>query len=200
MTRTRPGQTNGAQGEGVRMTSPNGSSPDRATARQVRDLEPDTLDRQIISMLQADGRCSNREIARQLDVPEATIRYRVRRLTESGLLRITALVAPEHLGYQLTVVISAQVEGKQVDAVADSISKLPEVMWLAVTSGTTDIVFTASFQGHDHLYEFLTERLAPLQGVVRTDTSIGLRVVKRDTEWAFDLTSEVSDTSKHVRA
>lgn len=193
-------QTESSGGEDSRAGSQNGTAPERVIPRPARELEPDTLDRQIISLLQADGRCSNREIARQLDVPEATIRYRVRRLTESGLLKITALVAPEHLGYQLTVVISVQTDGKQLDDVANAISDLPEVMWLAVTSGTTDIIFTASFQGQDHLYQFLTERLAPLPGVVRTETSIGLRVVKRDTEWAFDLTSEVSEPGRQSRA
>lgn len=153
------------------------------------------LDRHIISLLQADGRCSNREIARQLDVPEATIRYRVRRLTESGLLKITALVEPEQLGYQVTVVFSVQADGKDVDKVADEISQLPEVMWLAVTSGATDIMFTASFRDHDHLYRFLTGKIAMMPGVQRTDTAIGLRVVKRESEWAFDLTTEVSDAS-----
>ena len=192
-------QVGGSRGDGTGKSSLNGNSPERALPKAVRELEPDSLDRQVISLLQADGRCSNREIARQLDVPEATIRYRVRRLTESGLLKITALVAPEHLGYQLTAVISVQAEGQHVDTVADAISELPEVMWLAVTSGTMDIALTASFQSQDHLYEFLTERLAPLPGVLRTDTAIGLRVVKRDTEWAFDLTSEVSQPTRQAR-
>jgi Lrp/AsnC family transcriptional regulator, regulator for asnA, asnC and gidA len=175
-----------------RATSNGSGLMENLPAKAVRDLEPDTLDRQIISLLQADGRCSNREIARQLDVPEATIRYRVRRLTESGLLRITALVAPEHLGYQLTVVISIQVDAVKLDEVAETIGSMPEVMCLMVTSGATDIVLTASFQDHDHLYEFLTERLAPVPGIIRTETAIGLKVVKRDSEWAFNLTSEMS--------
>lgn len=166
--------------------------------RMSRDLEPDGLDRQIIGLLQADGRCSNREIARQLDVPEATIRYRVRRLTESGLLRITALVAPEHLGFRMTVVINVQVQGERVDAVADAIGGLSEVMWLAVTSGTSDIIFTASFLSQEHLYAFLTEQLATLPGVIRSESSIGLRVVKRYPEWALNLTSELSTSGSTV--
>ncbi len=40
---------------------------DRDVSRSM--VDPDQLDRQIISMLQADGRCSNREIARNLGVP-----------------------------------------------------------------------------------------------------------------------------------
>ena len=191
----RSGNFGNTSDEG-KLPGQNGTLPQRMT----RDLDPDGLDRQIISLLQADGRCSNREIARQLDVPEATIRYRVRRLTESGLLRITALVAPEHLGYQLTVIINIQAESQFVDSVADAISVMPEVMWLAVTSGVSDVVFTASFQSHDHLYQFLTDRLAGVEGVIRTETAIGLRVVKRDAEWAFDLTSEVSDAHQQTSA
>jgi Lrp/AsnC family transcriptional regulator, regulator for asnA, asnC and gidA len=184
---------------GQLRASHNGSGlMENLPAKPVRDLEPDTLDRQIISLLQADGRCSNREIARQLDVPEATIRYRVRRLTESGLLRITALVAPEHLGYQLTVVISIQVDATKLNEVAETVGAMPEVMCLVITSGATDIVLTASFQDHDHLYEFLTDRLAPVPGIVRSETAIGLKVVKRDSEWAFNLTSEMSSEVDQV--
>lgn len=188
----RSGQAEGTTGEDSGWPAGNGATNDKALSRLTRELEPDTLDRQIISLLQADGRCSNREIARQLDVPEATVRYRVRRLTESGLLRITALVSPEHLGYQLSVVINVQVEAPQVNNVAETLGALPDVIWLMVTSGEHDIVLAASFQGHEHLYHFLTEELANVPGIVRTSTSVGLRVVKRDFQWAFDLTSEVS--------
>src|ERR687886_2051706 len=97
--------------------------------RRLRPLQPDELDRQIIRLLRADGRRSNREIARRLDVPEATIRYRVRRLVESGILKITASVDPEHLGYALTAVISVQVEPERINEATQEISAMPEVMW-----------------------------------------------------------------------
>ena len=199
MNDRRSGQGEGAAPEDSRVVGRNGNhATDKIGPKLTRDLEPDTLDRHIISLLQADGRCSNREIARQLDVPEATIRYRVRRLTDSGLLKITALVAPEHLGYLLTVVVSIQAEAEQVSAVAETVSAMPEVMWLVITSGANDIVLTASFQSQDHLYQFLTERLAPVPGILRSETAIGLKVVKRDAEWAFNLTSEMSGTVDKV--
>jgi predicted DNA-binding transcriptional regulator len=109
--------------------------PEDQGVRKVRPFDPDELDRQIIRLLRADGRRSNREIARTLDVPEATVRYRVRRLIESNILRITASVDPEHLGYGLTAVISVQVEPNRINAVAEEISAMPEVMWVAITAG-----------------------------------------------------------------
>lgn len=156
-------------------------------------VDPDQLDRQIISMLQADGRCSNREIARNLSVPEATVRYRVRRLTESGLLRITALVEPERLGYTLTAVVSLQAEAQRVPEIANILASFPEVMYLVITTGEFDIILTATFLDQDDLYAFLTDRLANIEGVTRSNTAIGLNIIKRDFEWVSALTASLAE-------
>ena len=42
----------------------------------------DQLDLDIIEYLQADGRVSYSLIAREVEVPEATVRYRVKRLLD----------------------------------------------------------------------------------------------------------------------
>ncbi len=163
-------------------------------------VDPDQLDRQIISMLQADGRCSNREIARNLGVPEATVRYRVRRLTESGLLRITALVEPERLGYTLTAVVSLQAEADRVPEIAKTLAAFPEVMYLVITTGEFDIILTATFLDQDDLYAFLTDRLANLDGVQRSNTAIGLNIVKRDFEWVSALTASLAEGKQPLRS
>jgi Lrp/AsnC family transcriptional regulator for asnA, asnC and gidA len=155
-------------------------------------LQPDDLDRQIITLLRADGRRSNREVARRLNVPEATVRYRVRRLTESGVLKITASVDPEHLGYALTSVISIQVEPRQLVAAANSVAAMPEVVWLAIAAGSSDVILTASFHNQEEMFVFITERLAHVPGVSRTETSVCMKVVKKSHEWATDLTSPLS--------
>jgi Lrp/AsnC family transcriptional regulator, regulator for asnA, asnC and gidA len=164
---------------------------DNQGPRKIRPFDPDELDRQIIRLLRADGRRSNREIARTLNVPEATVRYRVRRLIESNILRISASVDPEHLGYGLTAVISVQVEPNRINAVAEEISSMPEVMWVAITAGAHDIMLMASFRNQEEMFDFLTDRLAQIDGTYRTETSVALRVVKKQHEWASDLTTRV---------
>jgi Lrp/AsnC family transcriptional regulator, regulator for asnA, asnC and gidA len=159
--------------------------------RKIRAFDPDDLDRQIIRLLRADGRRSNREIARTLDVPEATVRYRVRRLIESNILRITASVDPEHLGYGLTAVISVQVEPNRINTVAEEISAMPEVMWVAITAGAHDIMLMGSFRNQEEMFTFLTDRLAKIDGTYRTETSVALRIMKKQHEWASDLTNRV---------
>jgi len=143
-------------------------------------------------MLRADGRRSNREIARTLGVPEATVRYRVRRLTDGGVLKITASVDPEHLGYALTAVISVHVEPRLLIDAAHVIGAMPEVMWLSITAGASDITLIASFHSQEEMFTFITERLAHVAGTNRTETSVCLRVVKKMHEWATELTSSLS--------
>lgn len=164
---------------------------DSPLVRRFRQVQPDDLDRQIIRLLRADGRRSNREIARRLNVPEATVRYRVRRLIESGVLKITASVDPSHLGYSLTAVISVQIEPERISQAADVIAGMPEVMWSAITAGAHDIMLMASFRNQEEMFEFLTDRLARIPGTLRTETSVALRVLKKQHEWATDLTSKV---------
>lgn len=170
-----------------------GASPADTRRRTIVPIQPDALDRQIITLLRSDGRRSNREIARRLDVPEATVRYRVRRLTESGVLRITASVDPEHLGYALTAVISVQVDPPQMVAAAETIAEMPEVMWLAISAGVSDLILTASFHNQDEMFEFVADRLSHVRGVSRTQTSVCMRVVKKAYEWATDLTTAISE-------
>lgn len=161
-------------------------------ARTRGTIQPDELDRQIIALLRQDGRRSNREVARRLNVPEATVRYRVRRLTESGVLKIAASVDPEHLGYALTAVISVEVEPRLFVEASGTISAMPEVMWLAITAGASDIILTASFHNQEEMFAFVADRLAHVPGIHRIETSVCMRVVKKSHQWSTDLTSAIS--------
>lgn len=122
------------------------------------------------------------------------MRYRVRRLTESGVLKITASVDPEHLGYALTAVISVQVEPPLLVSAAETIGAMPEVMWLAIAAGVSDLILTASFHNQEEMFEFIAQRLSLVPGVSRTQTSVCMRIVKKTHEWATDLTMALSDT------
>ena len=55
----------------------------------------DTVDRRIVSVLNAEGRINNNEIAAKLGISEGTVRNRIRKLTEAGLLRVAGLINPD---------------------------------------------------------------------------------------------------------
>ncbi|MHB1416569.1 MAG: Lrp/AsnC family transcriptional regulator, partial [Chloroflexota bacterium] len=51
----------------------------------------DQLDRQIVALLQKNGRLANQEIGRQLGVTEGTVRKRLERLLAEGWIRVMAV-------------------------------------------------------------------------------------------------------------
>ena len=89
----------------------------------------DALDRAIISFLQFDGRMSFTKIAAELDVSEATVRRRVNKLTEDGILQIVAVVEPHQLGWHEAAMIGISAISSQITEVGEAVAKLPEVSY-----------------------------------------------------------------------
>ena len=60
----------------------------------------DAIDRQIVSLLIEDGRTSSAEITRRIGhVSERAVRYRIERLIRTGVIRVSAIVMPQAVGF-----------------------------------------------------------------------------------------------------
>jgi Lrp/AsnC family transcriptional regulator for asnA, asnC and gidA len=169
---------------GVRVASKSGQQADgqapvpRARARQV-----DELDRKIIKMLQADGRLSNTEIARVLEITETTVRKRIAHLLDERLISIVAVPTPEAAGMNLSAIIGISVELTAIHGVADAIRSYTEVRYVGLSAGRYDLIIEAFFTDQEHLLEFVTDKLGSLPGITSLETSIILKVVKFSYEW-----------------
>jgi Lrp/AsnC family transcriptional regulator for asnA, asnC and gidA len=139
----------------------------------------DELDREILRMLHDDGRLPYSVIARQLNSNEATIRKRVQRLINERILEIIGVANPYLLGLETHVMIGIEVELRQLDAVAECLSNFPELNFVAVSSGEFDIVVVGVFASELDFYEFLTHKLAQVDGIRATRTSHLLRLMRR---------------------
>jgi DNA-binding Lrp family transcriptional regulator/CheY-like chemotaxis protein len=95
----------------------------------------DTLDRQIISHLQQDGRMPYVELARALDVSEATARRRVERLCTAGIVSIVACVEPRHVGLQAEALIYLQADLDKLTQIGQRLAAMPEAREVLYTSG-----------------------------------------------------------------
>lgn len=143
----------------------------------------DSLDRQIIWALQRDGRQSNVEIAREAGVTEATVRKRLDRLLSEGIVHPTAYLNLARAGLETGVVIAVQVDLTCVEAIAERLASLPEVMSVCYTTGEYDLFVEAVFAGDQDLLRFLTSAIAPIQGIRKTSTFHILRHVKHEYQW-----------------
>jgi Lrp/AsnC family transcriptional regulator for asnA, asnC and gidA len=138
----------------------------------------DELDFAILSYLQQDGRMSFTVIAEKLKVSIGTIRTRFNRLIEDGTINIIGRVDPEKVGFRAYAHIAVYVRPATLkEKVAQKISKLSEVSFLAMTSGDYDLEVDVMCRDNDHLVQFVNE-LSKIEGVYQTKTTIYFKVYK----------------------
>ena len=149
----------------------------------------DALDRQIISLLQRDGRAANVDIARRLGVSEATVRKRLDRLVSEGVVRITAVPDAAKVDLSTVTFIALDIDLSQLDQIADRLAPLSEVRAIYYTSGESDLILEAWFSSADQLLHFLTRQVASIPGVHRAATSHVLRTIKDGSTWVLPTAS-----------
>ena len=137
------------------------------------------LDRQIIRILQSDGRASNAKIAREVGVSEGTVRRRLRHLVQEDVIKVIAVPNLEQMGYTTSALIGVQTEPGKVDEVAEAIGALDEAHYVAITTGAYDIFAWVGLESPGQLGTFLRGKVGTVPGVRRTETFVNLSIKKR---------------------
>lgn len=134
-------------------------------------VDLDELDTAIMQALLRDGRQSSRNIARLLNVSEGTVRARVQRIVSAGLMKVVAMVEPLALGVVgVIATIGLRVDRQQISTIADQISKLPGVLFVAVTVGSVDVSVSIAAEDQTQMLDVVLNQLRTLQGVKSTET------------------------------
>ncbi|MFF2300516.1 Lrp/AsnC family transcriptional regulator [Arthrobacter sp. NPDC058127] len=138
----------------------------------------DDLDRDIVRELEQDGRKALREIGRNLDTSEATVRARVKRLQDLNILRIVAFADPESLGRTQLGIVFLEVEPSRHQEVVEAVSALPEVTYVSTVLGRADICVEILSTDNTALWTILNEKIGRLPGVKHMETTSVLKVHK----------------------
>lgn len=144
---------------------------------------PDDTDRAIIARLQYDGRAPFTDIATDLGLSEASVRRRVKRLMDEGVLQIVGVAEPQFLGWNAAGMVGVTVRAGEIDAVADEIANFPEVSYLFMASGGFDLFVEVFCEDLDHFVAFLNDKLQKVLGVERTETFMILKMYKISYRW-----------------
>jgi len=137
------------------------------------------LDWKIIDILSEES-IPNSTIAEQLGVSEGTVRARLKRLKESGVLQVRALINPEVLANKQLVVIGLTVaEARWLDAKAQEVAALPGVLSVSIASGRYDLMVEVLTNSNRGLVTFLTEALASVEGIRSSESFIMLKSYKK---------------------
>jgi len=137
----------------------------------------DSIDRQLIDLLLQDAHRTSEELAKPLNVNPSTVRRRMKRLVEQGIIRIVAIPKPSEIGLSTDAIIAFNVPNGKVVSVLEKLHRYPQIRWAAATSGRFDIMAHTWIKSTEELHKFILE-LGKIEGVTKTETFICLRVGK----------------------
>jgi DNA-binding Lrp family transcriptional regulator len=137
----------------------------------------DEVERRLVDLLQEDGRTPYAELGRRLGVTERTARRKVAGLQDRGVLQITAVTDPEVLGYASMALLALTVgNGATTDELAARIVRLPEVDYVAVTTGQFALQVEVLCRDSAALRELVDTQFRLLPGVTAVDVLPFLRL------------------------
>ena len=130
----------------------------------------DSLDRQVISLLEKDATLAPEAIAKALGTSVSTIRRRIRNLTQNNVIRMRLAVDPDKVGANVGVLIALDVALAHLQSVIDYVSSREETTWVTATTGRYDVLISARFRSNQHLTDFLMNGLGTLEGIGSSET------------------------------
>jgi DNA-binding Lrp family transcriptional regulator len=134
----------------------------------------DQLDLELLNLLLEEPQAGMREYARVLGVARGTVQARLARLEREGVITGHApAISPAGLGFTVLAFIHLFLAQGQLDNVAATLSRLPEVLEAHTTTGEGDLLCRVAARSNLHLEEVVQTLLA-LPGVTRTRTEISL--------------------------
>lgn len=147
----------------------------------------DAVDLQLLAALQKDGKRSVKELASLVGLTKTPVYERIRRLEAEGVIRkYVALVDKRALPSRMSAfcaVTLRQQATPHVEAFADAIRDLPEVLDCWVIGGEFDLLLRIVCADLSAYYSFVTGSIAALDNVAHTRSSFIIEQVKASTAW-----------------
>lgn len=145
-------------------------------------MNPDRYDRQILQVLQEDGRISNQDLADRIGLSPSPCLRRVRALEEAGIIAgYRAVLDARKLGLTLIALIHISMDRhtpERFENFEAEIRAIPEIVeCLLITGQDADYQLKAVVRDMDAYQELLLDRITRIPGVTGVHSSFVLRRV-----------------------
>ncbi|WDP89163.1 MAG: Lrp/AsnC family transcriptional regulator [Desulfobacter sp.] len=142
----------------------------------------DETDRAILREVLQDGRISNNELARRINLSQPAAHARLRRLQSAGVIQgFTVRLDYEELGYELACFFHIRLRDhaeSDIEGFEKKVAAFPDVMECHYLTGEWDYLIKAVFQSRRALEHFMRNRLSAIPGVAQIVTSLVLSEIK----------------------
>jgi Lrp/AsnC family transcriptional regulator for asnA, asnC and gidA len=151
----------------------------------------DELDIKILSLLARDGRMPSAEIARIVGDNKSKTGYRVNSLIENGVVSILGVIDPQVFGYTANADVYIKVEADKIREVANRIAQYKEIRFVMIVFGEYNVNFQIWTKTLSELFDFVTEQIGVMPGVIAVSVNIVAEVIKEIYGW-----SPIEDTDR----
>ncbi|GAC1322478.1 MULTISPECIES: Lrp/AsnC family transcriptional regulator [Collimonas] len=154
-------------------------------------MQLDTIDLNILTLLQQNGRISNQDLAEQVFLSPSSCLRRVRILEEEGIIsRYSALLNPEKLGLELDVFVQVTMR-RDVESwhenFMQALQNYPEVVGSYIITGDANYLLRVKARNLKHYSAFVLEKLYKIPGVQDIRSNIVLQAIKETYELPREL-------------
>jgi Lrp/AsnC family leucine-responsive transcriptional regulator len=153
----------------------------------MQTAELDSIDLQILRLLQKDASLTNKEIAFELDKSVATVHERIRKLKEQGYIKkIVALLDRKKINKGLIAfsqVLLNDHTAKTLATFEKEVAKFPEVMECFQMTGTFDFILRIATSDMDAYHDFYRNKLATLANITTVQSFFVLSETKSITAY-----------------
>ena len=119
-----------------------------------------------------NGRKSYKKIAQDLCVSENTVRTRVQKLIDEGVLDISGLIIPESIEGHRVVMVGVKLQSMDLVNKGEEFSKLKGVVSVSVVTGRFDLILIVLLKPGFGLLEFYTEEVSKITDVQSVETFV----------------------------
>ncbi len=153
-------------------------------SRRLLPRKIDAVDFTIVNFLMEDPLISAASIARRIgNISPRSISSRIEMLVNQDVIRITAIVNPEKVGFPVKADIDVQVESMPLFDAALRLAELEQTSWVACAIDGSHINVQVCVQDIQELYRFVSDVIHKVPGIIRTSTSVVVQVFKDSYDW-----------------
>lgn len=147
-------------------------------------IKLDDIDREILVELEKDSRITPTQLSRILDEPRTTIKSRIDRMVDSGLIKGFAITKNHRLlGLPTTAFILISYDsssGVSEDRVARELYRIKHVEEVHIISGEYDILVKIRGESIESVGESVVDSMHMIPGVARTLTLSSFREIGQE--------------------
>jgi Lrp/AsnC family leucine-responsive transcriptional regulator len=159
----------------------------------------DDIDKQILNILQQDGRVANAEIARQVGLAASAVHERIRKLEERGIIRSYAAdLDGSKIGFALTAFVAVRTH-ECCSETDKFLAAIPEVLEVHDVAGEDSYLLKVRVRDTEDLARLLREELKNVPNVASTKTTVVLTTIKETTALPLEKLGENPVSEKKGR-